>query len=161
MPTTNSSAAAGRQATQEALTLTKVPSIVDAFVAGEEGATTRRLLEQSETLAAVTMKCRRAWRCGALLAIIALASSGWKVLSLGSEFVDVTQAYDPAVGVEIEVRGCDVTFVPGDAPTVSYRALFRTSSAHCAEPGINHTRPLGWIWTCRSLTPATHLSLCN
>jgi hypothetical protein len=119
---------AGRTA-PAGLSLPTEASLSTAFVDGEEGQTTRRLVEQSEKADIEIREQRRVFRLLVWLALLLLSYGGWKLFNIGSTTVVTTQRYDPAVGVDLEVLGCDVDFVPGDQPTVSFAALLKASHA--------------------------------
>ena len=58
-----------------------------------------------------------------VLAIVLLTSGVWSLYTMGSKPYTVTKRYDPAVGLDLELGGCDLDFVPGDEPTIRYRAV--------------------------------------
>jgi hypothetical protein len=130
---------------------------MDAFVEGEEGQTTRRLVEQSEAAELEIRRTRRVWRTFFLACLIALLYAGWQLFNIGSEQLILTQAYDPAVGLDLELLGCDVDFVAGAAPTVSYAALWKAASArwqkHTSSPSIVRYGYMGNTLGCAGLRP--------
>ena len=42
--------------------------------------------------------------------------------------------YDDTTGLDLEVSGCDVDFVPGDLPTIRYAALFKQARGEWHTP---------------------------
>ena len=87
------------------------------------GAHTQRLLGHSVAEESLIRGRKRVWRLTCWLSIVLLTSGAWSLYTMGSKPYTVTKRYDPAVGLDLELGGCDLDFVPGDEPTIRYRAV--------------------------------------
>ena len=92
----------------------------------ERAQTTRRLVEKAELLEEKQTLMRRMYRTTVWLAILLLLWALW-MLFIPDYITTVTKLYDSKVGIEVEVGGCDMDFVPGVEPTITYTSLNKVS----------------------------------
>lgn len=103
---------------------------VQAQALDDIGDTTRRLVEHDKKEGQTRSKLRRKVRVAAWFVQVLVFWGCWKLFHFGSHMSSITQRYDPKVGIDLEVRGCDVDFTAGDEPTVTYTA--RMMAAHAS-----------------------------
>lgn len=94
------------------------------------GDTTRRLVEHDKKEGQARNTLRRKVRVAAWFVQVLVFWGCWKLFHFGSHMATITKRYDPKVGIDLEVRGCDVDFTAGDEPTVTYTA--RMMAAHAS-----------------------------
>ena len=95
----------------------------------DEEAQTDRLLEGSRAHENHLRRRKRQWRTFVWLLLLLLSWGCWKLFNVGSSTIAITQRYDPAVGVDLQVTGCDIDFIPGKSPTIRYAAQYKAAAA--------------------------------
>ena len=103
---------------------------VQAHAEDYGGDTTRRLVEHDKKEGQTRSTLRRKVRVAAWFVQVLVFWGCWKLFNFTSQMSAITQRYDPKVGIDLEVRGCDVDFTAGDEPTVTYTA--RMMAAHAS-----------------------------